>query len=120
VGEHGAVSAAPQPVAAGRQFDAPPEGQIGGGAEFSEYDRTVPHRGPDNGKPRVAQRREQWLERCGIHQLHAAGLDRLVHGFSSAVHPWALSAAGPFRRPRSGTGHAALVVALCLIVGRRR
>ena len=111
VTERGAVGAAPQAVAAGLEPDAPPEGQVPGGLEFAEDDRAVPHRGPDHGKPRVAQRREQWLERCGIHQLHTAGLDRLIHGFSSAVAPLGAVSGRPVRRPGTGTGHAVFIVA---------
>src|SRR5262249_44591468 len=112
VAERGAVAAAPQAVAPWFELDAPPEGQLPGGLQFVEDDRTVAHRGPDHGEPRAVQCGEQLPERRGIYQLHAAGLAGLIHALLLRCAPLsAVSGRSPSRLPGTRTGRVVPIVA---------
>jgi hypothetical protein len=109
VTERGAIGAPPEAVTAGLEPDAPPEGQFPGGFQFAEYDRAVPHGGPDDAIARIMQRREKPVQRCGLDYSHTAWLNRIVHGVSSSPPDGRDRPAGP-HSTRAGPGCLGLIV----------
>src|ERR1017187_6554704 len=68
------VRAPPDPVTAGRQFDAPSERELSRRPEFAQDDRVVGDSGTDHLVAGRLQRPMQLAERGDIHQERAVGL----------------------------------------------